>query len=103
MGALWQFVVSSDEAAFHDGARWRAPNGMIVCEPHIRELAEMWVADYGANAPARIREWSRLPGQAPEIAEALEEVARVADQLLNETWTEAASGAAGNSAHRHSA
>jgi hypothetical protein len=52
----------------------------------MQALAEMWVSDYGDTAPDRIREWARLPGQAPEIAETLERIAGIAELVRGDLW-----------------
>jgi hypothetical protein len=45
-------------------------------------LAEIWIARYGAKAPAQIRQWAVDPAQSADAAAFLERIARAAEEIL---------------------
>jgi hypothetical protein len=51
---------------------------------NLTALAEMWIARYGALAPAELRKWARLPAQNSYAAGLMQRVATTAERLLCE-------------------
>ncbi|HEX9462919.1 MAG TPA: hypothetical protein VGB82_10000 [Alphaproteobacteria bacterium] len=50
----------------------------------MRYIAERWISEYGADTPSVIREWALQLETAPTAKEFLEQIAEVAQALLDE-------------------